>query len=76
MKNGFNGICNCFNLLIIFMPDFYSVNERIISIRRLINGVDTLFYQWVIAVSVRKVVIVAGLSTGLNLREETACRIK
>ena len=76
MKKGFNGICNCFNLLIIFMPDFYSVNERIISIRRLINGVNPPIFQWLNAIAVRKIVIVAGLSTRLYLQGETARRIK
>ena len=76
MKNGFNGICNCFNLLIIFMPDFYSVNGRLISIRRLIDGVYPLFFQWLTAIPERKIVIAAGLSTKLYLQEETACRIK
>ncbi|RCG83027.1 hypothetical protein CSB66_3892 [Enterobacter hormaechei] len=49
------------------MPDFYSVNERIISIGRLINGVNPPIFQWLNAIPVRKIVIVAELSTRLYL---------
>lgn len=58
------------------MPDFYSVNGRLISIRRLIDGVYPQFFQWFTAIPERKIVIAAGLSTRLYLQEETACRIK
>lgn len=43
------------------MPDFYSVNGRLISIRRLIDGVYPPFFQWFTVIPERKIVIAAGV---------------